>query len=494
MRFGIKVIGLLGVAGCLSVMTACKKTSGTGGSGEEGSLESTVVRASELDGEMSKDLKDFRDQLLKVKSQIDVAKLIDTALDKLDKNEYKDNDIRFVAAQLIPLKVMHGIIWRMTPIVENKSDTIHTIVVSSMMAIAAGTRIFVPQNWNDSDGAHTWKSINRYIAWPYQGLTPDKQFQTVKGFQDFLGQELYVALGKSADIIEKISIPASKPLVWDNLMVFGNGAFGADTDSKDRYATIYEGEKLIVLSGLYAMRHNILLFRQYNFEDFPSYAKDMARRIGMEGVGVSGVNGASARDRAVVLCGNEDTVRCKQYPNLFKRFTDFNVMQEAYTNLDKSTDYLEKAWADIKSRGAQQPSLAGYQLLDPAKILPWTRLNDATVGNIRAMVKGQPVRSSVSGKMVRVDVPKFYSNPPDDLKSFLPLTFDTSQRRITVDGVANVRNYEYGMSNQWNPAAYTKYFPDITNGYQVPIVMRELSQVWGGWFANTGLATVSMVF
>lgn len=491
MRFGMKTVGILGVVMSLTGITACKKSGNSGG--DSGNLEATGAKASELDGEMSEDLKKFRDQLLGVKNQMDVAKLIDTALDKLDKNEYKADDVRFVVAQLIPLKVLHGVVWRMTPLVENKSDTLHTAVVSSMMAIASGTRIFTPQNWNDSDGTHTWKSINRYLAWPYQGLTVNHQFHTVKEFQNFLGKELIPAIGKTTSIIEKINIPASKPLVWDNLMVFGNGAFGNDTDSKDRYATIYEGEKYLVLSGLYAMRHNVLFFRQYNFDDFPAYFKAMALRIGYEGVGQRGVNGISAKDRANVLCGN-DTLHCSAFPNLFTRYKDFDVMQEAYMSLDTSTEYLEKAWADIKSRGAQAPSLAGYQLLDPAKILPWSRFNDATVNNIRAMVKGNPVRSATSGKMITVKIPEFYKNPPEDLKVFLPTTFDQAERRITVDGIANVRNYEYGRSDQWNSYPYSKYFPDIKSSAQVPVVMRDLSQVWGGWFANVGLATVSMVF
>lgn len=497
MRFGMKTVGILGLVMSLAGITACKKSGQSGGEGA--SLEGAGTRASELDGEMSTALKEFRDQLIGsdkfpgVKNQTDLAKLIDTALEKLEKNEYKDDDIRFVVSQLIPIKVLHGIIWRMTPLVENKSDTLHTAVVSSMMAIASGTRIFTPQNSNDTDGVHVVKAVNRYLAWPYQGLTTNHQFKSVRELQDFLGKELIPAIGRTTTIIEGIKIPSSKPLVWDNLMVFGKGAFANDTDSKDRYATIYEGEKYLALSGLFAIRHNILFFRQYNFDDFPDYFKAAARKIGFEGVGQAGVNGISARDRAEVLCGR-DTVRCSTYPDLFKKFNDFNVMPEAYSNLEKSTEYLEKAWADVKSRGAQAPSLAGYQLLDPAKILPWTRLNDSTVNNIRAMVKGQPVRSAISGKMITVNVPKFYSNPPVDLKSFLPITFDQAPRRITVDGVDKVRNYEYGRADQWNPAAYTMYFPDIQNGYQVPTVMRDLSQVWGGWFANVGLATVSMVF
>jgi hypothetical protein len=453
--------------------------------------------AGNLEQNMSQDMRNFRDRFVNVKDQNDVAELIRVAAEKLANGDYKDKDVRLVAAQLLPIQRMRGILWRLKPIVETQK-ALHSTILTSMMTIATSSRIFAPQGAADVDGTYSWKAVNRYFAWPYKGI--GAQFQTVEQFQTFLLQEVAPSIGQASKVLEEMSIADSEPVVWDNALIYGRGSFGGSYDSKDRYVTLYEGEKLMILSGLAAMRHNLLFFAQYNYDQLPQYIGDLAYLVGVDTVRWD-ANGISAIDRAKKLCGESyPNGGCNaKYPQLFTK-RGISVMSEAKNYLDQSVNYLDLAWKDIKRRGGTSPSLPDYQLLDPAKLLPWARITDANINNLKLLIAGQPVHNVVTGKLVQVDFPKFYSQPPQDLKEFVPTAFDPKPRTLTVDGVDNVRNYEFGMSTQWNAQIYANYFPPINgtpqvaSGKEIPEIMRDLSQTWGGWFANAPLATVSMVF
>ena len=452
---------------------------------------------------MSNDFKNFRNEFvglpapggtngIQVSSQ-KVANLLDIIVTKLEADEYKDPDMLMVAAQLYPLRSMRGIVWRMSDIVEdNDADGFHSMVVTGLMQIATGTRLFMPEDDADASGSTSWKAISRYFAYPYQGIKP--KFKTVSQFQDYLQAEVLPDMGVAIDTIRKFTVPADKPVVWDNLIVFGRNSFNNDTDLKDRYTTLYEAERRLLLSGLYAMRHNMYWAIEYNMDKFPQFVNKMGKLIGMDGFLFSSVTGMSAKDRSEVICPNRSpqNLSCGgEFSKLFTRRNKVNL-SKALQNLENSVRLAEEAWTLTKDRTDR--SFADFQLLDPARIIPWARINDHTLARIRQFVNGNGLRSSVTGRVIRFDIKKFYANPPQDMKVFLPTMWDSSKRRFTISGINDVRNYEYGMSVRWDEKAYNRYFADITEGTEVPGVLTDMAQAWGGWVGAVPLTTMSMVF
>jgi len=115
------------------------------------------------------------------------------------------------------------------------------------------------------------------------------------------------------------------------------------------------------------------------------------------------------------------------------------------------------------------------------------------------MVEGRAqIRSGITGEVVVVDLPGFFSNPPQDLKAFLPTEFESSQEWKNIelkDGTGKVhklkaRNYEVGRGVNWDSATYKSIFPEISSGKSVPESIRILSQSWGGWMAAMPLSEV----
>jgi hypothetical protein len=252
----------------------------------------------------------------------------------------------------------------------------------------------------------------------------------------------------------------------------------------------------MILAGLYMMRHDVLFFDSYNYDAFPALVQAMGRLVGVDGFLGTEVTGMSVLDRAQVICpgrGSNGNTCSGAYQKLFTASPNAPAnMADAYKDLVKSVGLVSDAWNGLKSH--TQP-IDDYQLLDPAKIVPWQRLNQTTIDNLTALVNGQQVRNAVTGALTTINIPKFYAAPPSDLKMFMPVAFDASPRTLApIDGFTDIRNYTFGESTGWDPAVYSPYFADVETGSEVPTVMKNVAQTFGGWLVNTPLAIVSMVF
>jgi hypothetical protein len=164
-------------------------------------------------------------------------------------------------------------------------------------------------------------------------------------------------------------------------------------------------------------------------------------------------------------------------------------MPQAYIHLKAAVDLVATAWSATKAQGTTNSN--SYQLLNPARLLPWQRINDASMSNIQALVTGNPVRSAVTGETVTINIPAFYNNPPQNMQAFLPTGYRPGAHDITVAGV-KARNYRYGEAAQWDVSAFKPYMPDVSGPTDIARNIRILGQVWGGWFASIPTVTMTM--
>jgi hypothetical protein len=487
-----------GIAVMLSVcwLSGCKVGGISKISGEGASTGRSNPGAFEKD--MSPAMRNFRDQFIAIKTPEEVA----TLLDKLatDYDSYKDPDIQLIAAQLIPLRQYRGIVYRLRPLV-TKTNALHSLIVTNLMTIATSTRVFVPQQAGDS-GTMAWKSLNRYFAWPYEGMEKGPRpimFETIQQFQQWQYGISLPMVNEAIGRINAIRIPSDKPIVWDNQIIFGGNTFGNDYDAHDRYVTMTEAERHLILAGFHTMRHNMLTFMAYNYDLLPELTKELGHLVGLDGFGMfRAVNGMSARDRAAVICPSRRGGAIGCQGNFASVMTLLpagqKLMREAFDSLTAAVKEGRIAWDQLKKEGGS--SSQDFRLINPVPFTaqPFARINETALVALENMIAGKPFRNAVTGEMVTINTPLFYSESPTDLKVFMPNDFDVQERYLNIAGYTDVRNYEYGMSMHWDAAAYGKYCPQVVRGNEVPKVIRNLSQSWGGWMANLPMTTLSMVF
>ncbi|MBM4252499.1 MAG: hypothetical protein FJ146_11050 [Deltaproteobacteria bacterium] len=453
---------------CVSMMAAgpmaCKSSpkSTTESAGKSGGR---VGNASE--DQESPEMKKFIAQFVAIQSPDDFAAL----LTQIDQGYASyPADLRFVAAQLIPLKGLRGV-GHLVHDLAKQSKVADSVLVSSLMATAAGINLFSPPPSNGGSGTGAWLAIFDYLMLPYQGI--NKRFDSVTELQGFLFSQLVgnQALDTAISRLESLAITSANPIVWDNRIVYGAAGF---SDSQDRFVTITDVEKNVALSGLHSIYHNTLVFLSFNNDDIVAASEKLGNKMGINIVFSRTPQGLSAMDRVEVV---------KKYPNLFARLPNATqYMPVAYNHLKSAVDTIALAWTATKARGNNDVN--DFQLLNPARLLPWQRINDASLSNIQAMVAGKPVRSAVTGETVTINIPAFYSNPPANLQAFMPTAFKPGNESIMVAGMES-RNFHYGEATQWDPAAYKPYAPDVNSPTDVARVLRVLGQVWGGWFATT---------
>ena len=456
-------ISMLCVCSFASILFACKSSPQS--TTESAAKGGRVGQASE--DQESPQLKNFISQFVAMQSADDVAGL----LNKIDQ-EYASYpmDLRYIAAQLVPLKGLRGI-GHLVHDLAKQSKVADSILVSSLMATAAGINLFSPPPANGGSGTGAWLAIFDYLMLPYQGIS--KRFATVSELQAFLFNQLVAsqALDTAINRLEGLTISSTTPIVWDNRLVYGANGFA---DSQDRFVTITDVEKNVALSGLHSIYHNTLVFLSFNNDDIVDASEKLGNKMGINIVFSRTPQGLSAMDRVEVV---------KKYPNLFAKLPNAaQYMPAAYNHLKAAVDNIATAWKATKARGDHDVN--DFQILNPSRLLPWQRINDASLSNIQAMVSGQPVRSAVTGETVTINIPAFYTNPPANLQAFMPTAFKPGDQSIMVAGMES-RNFHYGEATQWDPAAYKPYAPDVNSPTDVARVLRVLGQVWGGWFATT---------
>ena len=265
-------------------------------------------------------------------------------------------------------------------------------------------------------------------------------------------------------------------MVWDNRLVYGANGFA---DSQDRFVTLTDSEKNVAIAGLHSIYHNTLVFLSYNYDDSIKAMDKVGRLVGLDVVLPGQPDGVAAQDRAKII---------RSFPALFTALpAAAEYMPAAYAHLKASVDAVGEAWRATKAQGNNSSN--DFQLLSPAKILPWQRINDVSLSNIRALVNGQPVRSAVTGETVTMNIPAFYNNPPQNMQAFLPVAFKAGDHNIVVAG-QTTRNYHYGEAELWDVNAFKPYMPGVNSSTDVARDIRILGQVWGGWFAS--VPTVAM--
>lgn len=424
---------------------------------------------------MSEAFRQTRDRFLKLKT----ADELETFLVEMDVGfeSFKDNDQKFFVAQLLPLKELRGIVWRSQPVFSQAKVT-HSVVLTAVKSAVSQVKIFLP--------TEQWQAGLDYVTLPY--VRNGQLSQAFKNEADLIAHTagpVRAALLKAAQRIQKIDL-RDQAIVWDNKLAFGAAAF---QDNIDRFRLVGEVERLSSLAAIHSTLAQVAYQRAYSSENGIKLVQDMGKLYGVDGI-LSQVDGAPSQKRVQVL-------RRPAYANYGVLVEDGEKwMKLSFQHLQESVRLTSAIWSQIKQE--DRPLTEAF-VFDTTFARAYERGSDLAIANMEAMVAGRAqIRSGVTGETVVVDLPAFYSNPPRDLKDFLPTAFQQGSEWQTVrltDGAGKVhkvkaRNYEIGRGIDWKTEAYGSIFPELKAGKDIPKNVRVLSQSWGVWMAALPLADV----
>ncbi len=432
--------------------------------------------ASELDQEyfeskMSPEMKKFREDFLKIKT----ADELDNKLTELDKNYEKlgSDDIKFIAAQLIPMRALRGLVWRLTPTVEDTKIT-HSILVTQVKSLAVNMKIFLP--------TEQWNAAFDYVTQPF---VQNGQFPfTSAGVaiaQFPRGNETYVQayvrsavlpmLRTSAQRLEKLDL-SNDQVVWDNKLLYGPGSFPS---AVDRYALVGEVEKQNSLMNIYGSMSELAYQSAYSQEGGMKMNQQISKLYGWDSF-LSKIDGVPASKRVQVI-------RDPQYLRWGRLFDDGQQwLNLSWSYLAQSVEHGDLAWTAMKNRPVSEIYFA-----DNSRALPFQRAIGLRLDNLKKMIEGPTmIRSFITEETTTVNLKDFYLNPPKDLKDLYATQFEGGSEMNSVSLKTNsgvqkftYRNYLHGRATGWNIDVYKRYFPQVKSGEDLKNTARILSQGWG---------------
>src|SRR3989339_114489 len=407
---------------------------------------------------------------------VETPKTLADLLDKLDKNNdsYPKN-LKFIAAQLLPIRAMRGITWRMYELLKKHTVT-HSYSVTFVKDLATRLRIFFPEN-----GKNT-KHMDAAFAYATQPFISENgalvpRIKNAREFQKYLIGELYPMLDTAANRLAAMSLEG-EAVAWDNVMVFGTESF---VDDLDRYKLMSEAHRHAALYGIQQGMFFLAQASAYELEDLFEYITDLGMLYGIDGSAFFKVDGVSEFDRVKVA---------KKYKKLFERLPNGAYwMERAYAHLMESVYQLRLTWDEIKDRPANE-----FAFLNPGKISPWERIVESNLKTIEAMVQGPTeIKSAITQETVVVNLPAFFTKPPKNLKDLMSTNWENGKQMVFTDwkvkpsdkhGV-EYRNYFWGRATSWNKDVYENYFPGLKNGEELATKLRIFSQAWSGTTVGT---------
>ncbi len=419
-------------------------------------------------GKMSPELRALQAELFTLKT----SEEMDAFLTKLDAGyDAAPADVKFYATQVLPLKAFRGIFYRMRVLFQSKSDFAHSQVISAAKQMANDSRVFFP--------AEHSQAAFQYIASPYyKGAVQVAGFQKEADFKVWMTTELLPLLNQSAERLEKMNL--TQPVVWDQRMVYGAESF---SDDIGRFKLVGEFEKNIALSGTYGSISNLAMARAYSSENIIQLYREVGFVNGLDGFGPFDANGVSTEKIVKVL-------KQKKFSQTFTLLPDGKEwMQYSYKASLKSINKASLAW-ELSSQGRKDED---YYVFDN-RYLDLDR-DEATenltmVKRIMTAKGPESLRSGVTGEVIQIDYAKFYMEPVQDMKTFLPVSFESGSQMTRSVKLANgqtksiaYRNYHEGSAKEFNISAFEKYFPNVNSSEDVRKTMRVLSHVQGNWLA-----------
>ncbi len=405
--------------------------------------------------DMSEDLRKIRDEWLTIGTGAELEMLLKKSYSNF--NSYSD-DSKYFLAQMHTALPLQGILWKLRPLFENSkgflgNKSTHVTAVQAVRGAISALKMMLPTKQTEA--------MIQYFSEPSIEMSKNDQFKSVESFQNYLVESVIPSLNEAIKRVQMVSKNnAQKIYVWDNKMIFGRATF---QDDLHRFSGHGPAEMNFVLATLYRAAHNILIYCAYNQEASIKVAGQMGSHLGVD----SSIF-ASKRDDLGLT--DEERVRLIRKAASVDNFlelrnyqgTDYGsrLMRQAYLSLRSSVVYAERSFEYLQV-GESSKAMSLNPILYQPEVSPNLFKG---VKNMKAVVLGEAeLRDPITGDIVAVNLPSFYSDPPKSLGELLPTSFESGDAQKTIKNKKGenlyVRNYLRGRSLAWDNKIWQKYIP-----------------------------------
>lgn len=447
-----------------------------GGSARENALNESML---------SPQFKDMRESFLAVNNKSDLSKWL-TNLDKnLNKaleaksQDPKANDYVFTASLATLAIEFESFIYRSVDLVDNYKS-LRSMFINWLMLNDSVQKVYLPTKQADA--------LFSYVTEPPEQGAPRAGFSDMAKMQAML-YETAERYKKVYNALAAIKL-GSSPLIFDNKLVYGTGAFGDDIK---RYYEIGDAELQATLASLAMSIHGIYVFNAYNLDAVPELAQDVGHLFGLDGFRWGDPEGTTTKKKVDLI---------KKFPQFWtlKEVSGPKDMAAAYKYFALAANHADLAYKSIEKRdNTTDKEVTAFDrfFLNPMRQSAHSIPNRRAVDNLLAMIQGETkVRSQITGEEITINLKQFYQNPPKDMKRLLPIKFvgesagpEGAQFKQTPGGL-KYRNYSWGSPTAWSDQDYKPYL-GVTSSTDVQKASRILVQSWGGWLA-TPLVAMAM--
>lgn len=402
-------------------------------------------------------------------------KFVQKHLQVLEKNRSQntldqlDDDYKIMAAYLYAVNSLRGVGYRIQGLSEaGKGKHYNRGIVSDMIIIklqnlATHINTYYPAF---GDVVFDWISVPR--------ANQTKDFRFISDIQDFVISDLYFDLQRTNEIINSVEVSFSKPITLDGSLF--TGSKNVMTPDK-RFFNLYPHAVEMIKSGLESESHDLIVFSQYNRDDFLNYQYKQAASL----LSLKSTLNREGRPKSEV------TANIKKWSKLYTFREIKNPLPAGYDS------WMLRAWGHARTHINQEANIVemmkeakenlspeeAWQAIANPYLVNLIRKNPAGIMNKRAAIINKEnvvLRSWVTGDMISINLPKFYTNPPRDLKVFLPTSFDTNAKKFFKYNGKELVNYRYGMPSEWNVQEWSKYFPSVQNNDDIKRLTKVLSR------------------
>jgi hypothetical protein len=421
----------------------------------------------------SKELQELSTTLMKISATPFDAANPSANTDRLDAfladleakySTFKSPDTKLFASQLIPLRQLRGVVWRMIGLFKtSKARAAHTASLSTFKNMAGNLRIYSPDE--------NWRLGFDYITQPYiKNDAPVAQFKSMAEFQGFIGGPLYSAVEWSKNQLKDINVSdSSQVVVWDQQVALGPKSF---VDDIGRFKKIGELEKHMLLSDMYFSLSQMAFSRAYSLDGALEMGYQAGLLFGLDslipGSSVEGVTSQQLHDKL------------KEHPRVGIEFADRqDFMIRSLDHLKNAAQAMAIVWQQAKARptGSMWAFDTGFLKLD-------TEYGDRKISEFRRALSGPvTLRNGITGEEATVDIAGFYTKAPRSLADLLPKTFSpgTEWNTVTLKNSkgksfqVDYRNYLKGSPVSWDYEKFKGLFPEVDSNEKLKVSMRVIN-------------------
>jgi hypothetical protein len=438
------------------------------------------------------------------------------------------NSVKYFAAQIALLRPMRSMIYRLRPVFEdNAPRVIHSSTVTGLRKVAENLNIFLPDE--------RWKVAFDYVAAPtinskdqlYSGKTYDtnSQFETVAAVQQYLW---VFAKPRLEEAIKRITAMQGKnygpdDYVWDNKILYPTARFSyqlpvkaedkLDTNNPEQYHIHGPAEVNMVLSALHATAVRMAIFCAYRRDETFNVMGSLAKLQGFDGFAKNipfignkdWEMGVTKQDRVEQIRGrkhfltlyDEDQEKGLTGQYVYgKGASGKQMMDDAWDSFVHTIKLRKEAFDYVKAGGVPGKMTDNFAtIINPVAMLANEQKTETELAVLLDLINDgfHAIPSTLTGETVQVNLKALFTNPPADLKAFLPVKgafkpgenkyylTDTSGKRIKDPKTKKEiwwRNYATGQATAWDSSAWSNYIK--VPGGNMAEGLRILNQAWGG--------------